>query len=227
MAHENHELFLRPERSYGIADLCAYARDILRIIGEDPAQTGRIVAHWYSDLANVTLLSETLNRENPTYQANVQDNHEIGHHRVYTITRNEQSVNMFDMNNNPMTVDNPDEMILLMMCYLRTNPSVLEPRMSADGEKRFQAIAANLAIDDALEKGKIDLGRIVLASNMPLGVMYANQARDVAEQQGVIVGDTIYKYSVNDRIIEEELAIRIRQRQLQASQYSLPPAVQE
>lgn len=226
MAQNNHELFLRPKDTYGVTDLCAYARDILYDLGEDPAQTGRVVAHWYSDLANITLMSSTLAADNPTYQANVQDNRAIGHHRVYTITPNEQSVKMFDMHSKPMIVSNPDEMIILMMFYLRSNPSVFEPRLDARGAQLFQAIAANVAIDAAIDGGRIDLGKLALTSGMPFGVIYANQARDAAKEQGVATDDTFYRYTSNNKILEEELSLRVRQRQTQLFR-SLPPAIQE
>lgn len=227
MAHDNFERYKRPKSQYSVADLCAYARDILRDLGEDPTQSGRVVASWYSGLANVTLFSQSLDTANPIYQANIQDNRELGHHRVYTMTPQGTSVNMFDMNRNPIAVDNTEEMIVLMMFYLRTNPQVPEPRISAEGEQRFQAIAANVAIDTALEKNKIDLGRLMLTHGTPFGDLYAVQALDCAKEQSVEEGGIQYPYTRNSAVLKRELAARVWQRYAQTSQYNVPPAVNE
>lgn len=220
----NHEWLKRPEDKFGVEDLCAYAHDILLTIGEDPAQTGRVTASWSSELAEIYLSSTTLDAKNPVYQISAKDERYIAHHMIYTLTADAKHVGVYDEDVNPIDAKNPEEVIVLMMHYLRSNPVVEAPQTNRIGESHFQAIAASFAIEAAIEAGEIDVTRLAFTSGSDQGTMYTVQSIESAKAMGVTIDGKHYAYTKNEASIKSQLAERAELCLRQFASQPLPPA---
>lgn len=194
-------------------DVCVYAQDILRTLGEPSGRPGRAVASWDSDSAAIRVMGDNGSDKDEDIACSIEINdHSKSDERIiYIITRYPAEVLSIDNKSMPIDTDITPERLL---DYLGSNSFVAKPEMNRMCERRFQKFAAHMAIEAAAEKGDIRLEHLARLDVLPFTTDERVRARqhacEIILEQCVEVGEITHHYTQSYEYVHAELTRILR-----------------
>lgn len=180
--HERRD-FVRPKEDYDTSTLCEYARDILLVRGDPAEEYGRMTTSWEDTFRTVHVTGDAIETDDSTYEIKIIDNFFDNYRFCYVLSPKLTHVAAYDDNKNPIRVDTPVELVTQLMQYLRDCPNVEQPLTDKTGQDEFNRLAANVAIESAIEAKDVNL-------------------RDLAASRGSDIGEELYEIAI-DRVLEQ------------------------
>ena len=222
--------YLRDQDAYGMAELCAYAQEILTRTCADTAYNTRLVTSWENEDEKVTLVCQNLSKKHPVYQMNVESKTTVWPEEyIYMMQGNVQSVGIYAVNvsdgsRTKIENQNPQEVIGYIMGCIRRKPDTYpeEPLNNSQTERQFRNIMANLAIDSAIDEGLFDLKQF--AADYEAGSRALNEPDTAAIMaQGITIGDMPFGFTHSDEKLYELVSGRIVDTEEQMTSWQSPP----
>ena len=222
--------YLRDQDAYGMAELCAYAQEILTRACDDTAYNTRLVTTWENEDEKVTLVCQDLSKKHPVYQMNVESKTTVWPEEyIYMMQGNVQAVGIYAVNVSDgsrakIENQNPQEVIGYIMECIRRKPYAYpeEPMNNNQTERQFRDIMANLAIDSAIDEGLFDLKQF--AADYDAGSRALNEADTAAIMvQGITIGDMPFGFTRSEDKIYELVSERLAQAPEQETSWQSSP----
>ena len=194
-------------------DVCIYAQDILRTLGEISRHPGRTTTSWDSDLVAVRIMGDDGSNKDEDIACSIEisDHSRSDERIIYIVTQCPAEILAVDDESMPIDTDITPERLL---DYLSSNSFVAKPEMNRVCERRFQKFAAHMAIEIAAEKADIRLEHLAHLDVLPFTTDERLQAKHRAcekiLEQCVKIDGIDHHYTQSYEYVHAELARALR-----------------